>query len=490
MVLVGSLLVSSTPRRCVISLTFTLPAPELDPSVLLEAAPDVLCVGPPLTPGDTLPATPRRLGRLQATSRPIEVWVDDGLLHVRLPTNGACIETSRFGVDVLCAAADASGAAITDEEGQAFADAASLREHYSEDWCRQHARFGLETMAHQVSTTGMWAIMPTFTGSLTVRPERVQASRDAHALFAILVRRAWIDHEAPGFPMGRATIGAALGDPHDVDVLDVQLGRRGHVDNTVGWARVEGIDGLVPVAELVDAYGDDAELIDDGCVVLGALGEVEVATVREAVRVHAVADVTVLKPFPRVPRSDTEALLHDLQLFRPAVCLVHPDHAREVLAQRHADAVRIEELKEASALPLPVRRLLALAPLRAALLVAAADGSIDMREKMAILGAARSQPEGPLKDLWRTAFDDDDESWAEALSTDPVAPLVQAVELGGAHLAVAARTIWCDGVLARAQATAEASGGRFGFFGQRVGAEEQAVLDGLRRTLDQARRMP
>jgi hypothetical protein len=473
------------------SLTFTLPAPELLVGTVLAPNTEAATVGASPDPSGPFPVTPTRLGQPGVTTRPIEVWAADDALHVRLPTNGACIDTSRLGLSVLAAAARASEAPITDEEGQTFADADAFLAHYDEAWCVHHARFGLETMAQAMAAhPGAWALMPTFDGDLTVRPERVQASRDAMALFASLRRRAWMEQEAPAFPTTTAILGAEVGARHEAKVYEVVLGERGWVGNTVGWARVDGEEGVLPLAELIDAYGDHAELIDDGCVLLGAVTGQALATVREAALRHIISDLGLLMPIPRASTRDPAKLLPDMELAGAASCLLHPAHARELLAARNEGATRIDDLAQAGALPRPVRQLLALAPVRAAMVVAAADGTVDFREKMAIIGSTRSQWEGPMKQLWRAAYADDDESWAEELSTDPTAPLMMAIDLATTHLLPAARAVWCDGVMARAEATANASGGFLGFFGNRVGPEEREVLDGLKKALDQSLRMP
>lgn len=473
------------------SLTFTIPAPTLSPGVILTPNTNAHAIGSSVDVDGLLPNAPLHLGQPSVTSRPVEVWREDGLVHVRLPTNGACADTSRLGIEVLAAAMRASGAAITDEEGETYTEIDAFLERYDATWCEGHARFGLSTLADALQRyQGRCARMPTFFGDLTVRQQRALGSGNPIALTQSLRRRAWIHLEAPEAPMGTARLGDHVGRGHDAAVYEVVLGQKVWLGNHAAWVQVDGVPGLLPIAEFVLAYGDHAESIDDGCVLLQEVTGSALTEIRTSVAASVVKDIGYLKKVPRIGPRDRSLLLTDMELVDATTSLVHPDHILELLAAHNKDVQRVADLSDVSILPQPVRELLAAAPVRAALLVAVADGTVDVREKIAIVKSAGDQPDGPMKDLWLAAFGQR-EDWAERVLSDQPAPhLALAAALAEKHLEPAARAIWCHGVMARANATANASGGFLGFIGNRVGPEERQVLDDLKTLMDQTLRMP
>ncbi len=451
--------------------------------------------GPAPDLGAPWPAAITFVARRGVTTRPVEVSATEEALHVRLLTNGACPETSRLGIALAAAAARRAGTSVHTEEGLAL-DADALLAHHDDAWCRAHAAFGLTALATAFARhPERFASMPTHQGSLLLSRSRYEAlSGDHDALFDALRRRAWVELLAAAAPLAVEAHGGT-----QIPVRRVALGQTCHIDHQARWLRCDGLDGLVLREQLVAALGDRVQIVDEGCAILPELSESDAATLRDSLT--PVKDPEVLAAAPGLPDPVGARALDDLALVDGARCAVRAEDALaahtdalDAFARAHADRLpRLDQWtpEAVTALPADARAELALGPLLAALLVVAADGTIDRKERstLARLVVGLETDEAGPGLLWRAAFPDGSEAWQAVVPrADQWLPrLVNASLQLSAHVRPEAREPWLRGVRDTARAAAEASGGGwFGLFGSKVSAEERQALSIIDEVLEAA----
>jgi len=399
--------------------------------------------------------------------RAIETSLEDGTLQVRIMA-GSSPDDFALAAAITECVASRHGVAIGSEDAEAM-PVERWRESHGPEWqreqCEGYLKMIVGTYRKDKGTMQMFGTRATFhAGPRVMEPLLRDPATFQRRFFELFRRRNYLDREDVYGPsvMGVQPEGsskqarlAVLG-PDVVTALSTQAG---FVVLTSGLTESERWTLNVPFEDFVAAAGDSLTWVGDDLAVTPAYQPEEWQRLVVAVKPRAVEDF--------LERPD---LLHD-------VTDVPPESGGD---GDDADSLGLSEKQWA---------VVASTPVIVFLMVAAADGTID-DEEVSVFGstllgslggesrvmagaAARAAPN--LKPM------------IEQLSRRKIEELAGVVAASRQIVAEAAghaeAEAFARACLALGEAVAKASGGGFLGFGSKVGREEKAMLDGLRKLL-------